>query len=199
MSLYKLFIGSKNFCYKSCSLACFLKMWHKIWKFGCHFVTSWIKSKHLLTKVTFDICYMMFAICCLLSMTCYMWLAICDLIPESFYLKLAITCKNLFLLQPGDTDLSGIPLDLGEFGFSNVGGSPRSRGMPLFHSIFFYNELSQLQSCNISWTNYVINKIENYLNSLNLCFNYWKKFKKHKNSEKNPLDLGENQSSRGIS
>ena len=33
------------------------------------------------------------------------------------------------LIQSGDTELSGIPLDLGESKFSNLGDSPRSRGI----------------------------------------------------------------------
>ena len=38
--------------------------------------------------------------------------------------------------QPSDTELSGIHLDLGQFAFSNIGDSPRSRGMAFFHSSF---------------------------------------------------------------
>ena len=38
--------------------------------------------------------------------------------------------------QPSDTELSGIPLDLGEFVFSNLGDSPRSWGMAFFHLSF---------------------------------------------------------------
>ena len=40
------------------------------------------------------------------------------------------------LIQLSDTELSGIPLDLWEFAFSNLGDSPRSRGMAVFHSSF---------------------------------------------------------------
>ena len=41
-------------------------------------------------------------------------------------------------------------------------------------------------------------ELGNYLSSLILCLNIEKKFKKHKNFEKIPLDLGEYHSSRGI-
>ena len=43
---------------------------------------------------------------------------------------------HFLVKQPSDTELSGIPLDLGEIGFSNVGDSPRSRGMSFFHFFF---------------------------------------------------------------
>ena len=59
----------------------------------------------------------------------------------------------LRLKQPGDTEVSGIPQHLGEFHISNLGECH-------FFIPFFYNEISHLQSYNISWTNYVFNRIE---------------------------------------
>ena len=121
LSLSKLNIESKNFCYKSCSMHCFLRIGCKKGiTVICHFLyqikTSFNKS--YIWYLLYDVCYLLLAIYDLLYVTCYLWL--------DTWIFLSETCYYLQKLVPFAARWHWPFRD-----------SPRSRGMPLFHSIFF--------------------------------------------------------------
>ena len=64
--------------------------------------------------------------------------------------------------QSGDTELSGIPPDLGESDFSNLGDSPIS-GEPTFFKAYFDNEDLNLQGYNFSFQFSTTYRIQRYM------------------------------------